>query len=131
MAEQTRRGWWKGGVLFGILAGVLWVPVQLTQPPAPDLPSSLLIGAILAAIGAVLFGGFLPFPPKREPPIWLILIGTGLAFLTSGGVVYLVTRDPGLALRIGLPRTLYVLALGLLLLWLIRRHQVDRASPRA
>jgi hypothetical protein len=125
VAEQSRRKWWMPGVLFGILVGVLWVPVQLTQPPAPDLPGSLLVGAIMAGIFAVVFGRLVPFPLRRTPGPWSVAVLVTMTMFIWGGLTLAVTGDAGLAVRIVVPRTLYVLVLGILVLWLIRRERAQ------
>jgi hypothetical protein len=101
---------------------LLWVPVQLTQPPAPDLPGSLLVGSLLAAFGALVFGRLVPLPPKA-PSVWRVVLVAAIWFCLSAGLAFLFERDAAFALRVGLPRSAYVLLLGLLAIWLVNRER--------
>jgi uncharacterized membrane protein (DUF4010 family) len=120
--------WWRKGVLFGVLCGALLVPVQLSQPPDPDLFGSLLVGLIIALVGTVFFGMFFSKLLHRKPDTRRILFGVMLMamliLLVYGGIALPLSRNLAFSLRVAAPRAMYVLVLGLILLQLVKTEEV-------
>jgi hypothetical protein len=127
MAASEKR-WWPKGMLFGALCGALWVPVQLSQPPEPDIFGSLLVGLIIGSVAMVFCGRFLPTFIQRKPRARLLLLVALLLVVLYGGLAFVLTNDAALSFRIAAPRGIYALALGLILLRLLDER--DLREPR-
>jgi hypothetical protein len=124
--------WSLAGMLFGLLAALTWVPVQLLSPPEPDFAGSVIVSAGLAIIAIPGFALAIPLAcrgmARRNSP-WThrrALIGLGVAvFVAAAGwgvFPFILTREVGLALRLGIPRAAYVLILGYAYIRLIERE---------
>ncbi len=127
--------------LFGAVASALFIPVHLVAPPEPDLKGALMIAGLLALViipGAALLVPAICHrylqPGRPVAPRRTMLIGGSLVIAITSAVYgllpYLLTKDVELALRLGVPRLLYVLVLVPALGWVLRREYRD-APPRA
>jgi hypothetical protein len=124
--------WSFAGVGFGVVGGLLWVPVQLLAPPEPDFFGSLVVGAALAIVEGAGFGLVVPWTCSqiaksekrwtRRRALILLLVVAGMAAAVQGVFPLLLTRDIEVALRLGIPRTVYVLVLGRAYIWVIERE---------